>query len=88
VSSAPVDVANPEPEEDDDGEMPRARITRREAVILGIFVVVAVGFLYFGLPQIAGLHETWDRIRDGDPSWISGAPLYISTSPRTQTVRL
>ncbi len=50
--------------------MPRARFTRREATVLGIFVVAAVAFLYFGLPQIAGLHDTWDRIRDGDPKWL------------------
>ena len=28
----------------------------------------AVAFLYFVLPKIAGLHDTWNRIDEGDPA--------------------
>ena len=70
MSTLPVDAPDLEPEDADAGEMPRARFTRREATLLGVFVVIAVAFLYFGLPQIAGLHDTWERIRDGDPKWL------------------
>lgn len=70
MSGAPVDVANLVDDDVDEGEMPRARITRRQAVIFGVFVVVVVGFLYFGLPQLAGLHDTLERIRQGDPAWL------------------
>ena len=70
MTEAPIDAPDIEPEDADAGEMPRTRFTRREATVLGVFVVAAVTFLYFGLPQIAGLHDTWDRIRDGDPKWL------------------
>ena len=70
MTEAPIDAPDLEPEDADAGEMPRARFTRREATVLGVFVVAAVTFLYFGLPQIAGLHDTWVRIRDGDPKWL------------------
>ncbi|MCU0258882.1 MAG: flippase-like domain-containing protein [Solirubrobacteraceae bacterium] len=70
MSSAPVDVPNLEPEDADEGEMPRARIERRQAVIFGVFVVAVVAFLYFGLPQLAGFDDTLERVRDGDPLFL------------------
>lgn len=76
MSAAPIDVPNLDPEDAEAGEMPRARITRREALIFGVFVVAAVAFLYFGLPQIAGLDETWERVRDGDPIWLLACLLF------------
>ncbi len=51
-------------------EMPRGRVTRREGLALLGFVVVALAFLYFGLPQLAGVQHTWHRIREGDPAWL------------------
>src|SRR5688500_1657004 len=51
--------------------MPRLRVTRR-MLLLGIFFIVAtIAFLYFVLPQIAGLEETWNRIHQGDPWWLA-----------------
>jgi uncharacterized protein (TIRG00374 family) len=70
MSDAPADVRDLEPEDAEAGEMPRTRITRRQAVIFGVFVVAVVAFLYFGLPQLAGLDETLERIRQGDPWWL------------------
>ena len=36
--------------------------------VLGL--AVAIFALYVLLPRLAGLDETWGRIRDGDPAWI------------------
>jgi uncharacterized protein (TIRG00374 family) len=51
--------------------MPRVPITRKRALLFGIFVISAVAFLYFVLPQISGVSETWHRIRQGDPWWLA-----------------
>jgi putative heme transporter len=49
-----------------------ARTVRR--TWLSVVVIVAVGIgLYVGLPQIAGLDETWGRLSDGDPLWLISA---------------
>lgn len=54
----------------DDEEMPRLRITRR-TLFAGLFFIVAIlAFLYFVLPQITGLDETWRRIEEGKPWWL------------------
>lgn len=70
MSGAPVDVAKLAPEQAGAEEMPRARVTRRQAVLFGTFVVVVVAFLYFGLPRLAGLDETLRRVREGEPVWL------------------
>jgi uncharacterized protein (TIRG00374 family) len=71
MTSAPVDVPNPpSPEDADDEEMPRVVITRRRALLFGLFVLSAVAFLYYVLPKLTGLSETWQRLGDGDPIWL------------------
>ena len=41
---------------------------------LSILVVATVGAaLYVGLPQLAGLDETWGRLSNGDPLWLIAA---------------
>jgi uncharacterized membrane protein YbhN (UPF0104 family) len=52
-------------------EMPRVRITRRQAVLFGLFVLSAVAFLYFVLPKLAGLGTTVHRIEGGDTWWVA-----------------
>ncbi len=59
-----------------DEQMPRQRFSRRHAVLAGLFVLAVVVFLYFGLPQIAGINQTWDRIQDGDPKWLIAYVLF------------
>ncbi len=72
MSRAPVDVPNPSTEErDEDEEMPRVVITRRGALLFGVFVAVALAFLYFVLPKLTGLSGDWKRIKDGDPWWLA-----------------
>ena len=74
-SAAPVQRVAPEPREDDD-ERPALQLTRRNLVGLGGFLLASLAGLYFLLPQIAGLDETWNRIGDGRPAWIAAALLF------------
>jgi uncharacterized protein (TIRG00374 family) len=78
-STAPVQTPNAEAT-DDDEEMPRVQITRERMLLAGLFVVSAVAFLYFLLPQIAGLGRTWERINMGDPAWIVLAAVFEACS--------
>jgi uncharacterized membrane protein YbhN (UPF0104 family) len=50
-------------------EMPRLRFTRGRLVAALVFVVSALAFLYFVLPKLLGLHETWNRIQHGNGWW-------------------
>ncbi|HEX2102565.1 MAG TPA: lysylphosphatidylglycerol synthase transmembrane domain-containing protein [Solirubrobacteraceae bacterium] len=72
MSRAPVDVPNPRtPEEPDDEEMPRVQMTRRRFVLGVTLIVVVVAILYYGIPRLAGLNDTWHRIEQGDPWWLA-----------------
>jgi uncharacterized protein (TIRG00374 family) len=63
-----------------DDDMPRIRVTRRSLLLGTIFVVAAIAFLYFGLPQLAGLDETWRRLQAGNELWLLGALLFTVCS--------
>ncbi len=52
-------------------EMPRVRFTRRRLFLSILFVVSTVAFLYFVLPRIIGLRETWNRIQEGNVWWLA-----------------
>jgi uncharacterized protein (TIRG00374 family) len=75
MTSAPVDVPDARPPEDHaDEEMPRVVITRQRALIFGVFVLSAIAFLYFVLPNIAGgTSESIHNLGDGDPVWLGVA---------------
>lgn len=76
MTSAPVDAPNPQPPRNpDDEEMPRVVITRRRALLFAIFVLSAIAFLYYVLPHLAGLSESWDKLGEGDPLWLVIAAL-------------
>jgi uncharacterized membrane protein YbhN (UPF0104 family) len=51
-------------------EMPRVRLTRRQVVAFGIFVLSTVAFLYFVLPKLTSVGTTVHRIERGDTWWI------------------
>src|SRR4051795_12124462 len=73
MSDAPVDLEPPSSDHLDEEEMPRVQITREQAVLFGVFVASAIAFLYFVLPRLSVLSETWHRIREGDPWWLAVA---------------
>jgi uncharacterized protein (TIRG00374 family) len=54
-------------------EVLRVRLTRRRMLLFGTFVLAALAFLYFVLPQLGGVKHTWDRLNDGDAWWIAVA---------------
>jgi uncharacterized protein (TIRG00374 family) len=54
-------------------EVLRVRLTRRRMLLFATFVVAALAFLYFVLPQLGGVKHTWDRLNDGDAWWIAVA---------------
>jgi uncharacterized protein (TIRG00374 family) len=48
---------------------------------VSLLAVAAVGVaLYVGLPQVAGLDETWGRLDDGDPFWLLAALAFEACS--------
>jgi uncharacterized protein (TIRG00374 family) len=65
---------NPEPPEYD-LERPALQVTRRNVVVLAGFLFASLAALYFLLPQIAGLDDTWNRINQGRPAWTVAALL-------------
>lgn len=66
----------PTAQEDLDEAMPRMQFTRDRALLVGLFVVSVVAFLYFVLPELSDVRDTWDRLGDGDPFWIGMALLF------------
>jgi uncharacterized membrane protein YbhN (UPF0104 family) len=67
---------NPEPPEDDvDLEERPLTVTRRNLIVLAGFLLASLAALYFLVPQLAGLDDTWARIEDGRPVWTVAALL-------------
>jgi uncharacterized protein (TIRG00374 family) len=73
ASTAPVTAANPAPEAEQDDEMPRVTLTRRRTIAFAVFVLVAIGVLYFVLPQISGVKEAAEHVSEGDRVWLAVA---------------
>jgi uncharacterized protein (TIRG00374 family) len=46
---------------------------RRRIVVTIVLIAVSLGALYFLLPKLAGLNQTWGRLRHGDPLWLGAA---------------
>ena len=53
-----------------DEEAPRLELTRRNVLLFLVFLVATIAFLYYVLPQLAGLEDTWKRIEQGNPIWL------------------
>lgn len=69
--SAIAGDVGPAPENDQQEEMPRVRFTRRRLLASIVFVVSVAAFLYFVLPKLLGLRETWNRIQHGNAWWLA-----------------
>ena len=65
----------PERTETGDEQPPRVVFTRGRVLGTLLFVASALAFLYFVLPKLLGLHETWDRIQHGNGWWFALAAL-------------
>lgn len=76
----PVQLENLPLEDPDDEEAPKVVITRRQALVFGLFVLSAVAFLYFVLPKLTGLKDTWSRLDNGDPLWLAAGVLFECVS--------
>jgi uncharacterized protein (TIRG00374 family) len=68
----PVDPRPPEEEERYE-EQPALQLTPRNLLGLAAFLLLSLAALYFILPQLAGLDDTWARIERGRPAWIAAA---------------
>ena len=66
---------NRQPDEDEHEDRPSLHVTRRNVLVLAGFLFASIVGLYFLLPQIAGLDDTWNRIGDGRPEWTAAALL-------------
>ena len=52
-------------------DLPRFRLTRGRLLATLVFVASALAFLYFVLPKLLGLNETWNRIQHGNWWWLA-----------------
>jgi uncharacterized membrane protein YbhN (UPF0104 family) len=52
---------------------PRVRFTRGRLLAFLVVAVSVALFLYFVLPKLLGLRQTWNRIDRGDPWWLAFA---------------
>jgi uncharacterized protein (TIRG00374 family) len=64
----------------EDEEWAGPRVTRRALVVGVVFVLFALGFLYWVLPQLTGLEDTWHRVEDGNPWWLALAFVFTVLS--------
>jgi uncharacterized protein (TIRG00374 family) len=74
-STPPVQAVNGEPREDE-ATPPRLQFTARNVLVLSGFLLASLAALYYLLPQLAGLDDTWHRIEDGSPYWMFLALLF------------
>jgi uncharacterized protein (TIRG00374 family) len=74
ASTAPVQ--GPREGDHHDEEMPSVQITGRRMLLFALFVISTVLFLYFVLPQVAGLGKTWHRIQEGNSWWMGMALVF------------
>jgi len=51
-------------------DAPAPSISRRQIIFAAVFTLVAVGGLYFLIPKLAGLNQTWGRLKHGDPAFL------------------
>jgi uncharacterized protein (TIRG00374 family) len=72
---SPPQLPEENPTPGDDDERPALQVTTRNIVALVAFLLLSMAALYFLLPQLAGLDDTWNRISDGRPVWTIAALL-------------
>jgi uncharacterized protein (TIRG00374 family) len=55
---------------------PAPSISRRQIIFAVAFTLVAVGGLYFLIPKLAGLNQTWGRLKHGDARFLVVAAVF------------
>jgi uncharacterized membrane protein YbhN (UPF0104 family) len=50
---------------------PIGPVNRRKLIFGVLFVVLALVGLYFLVPKLAGLHQTWGQLKHGNPLWLA-----------------
>ncbi len=50
---------------------PTGPVTRRNLVFGALFITAALVGLYFLVPKLTGLNQTWGRLEKGDPLWLA-----------------
>ena len=50
---------------------PTGPVTRRNLVFGALFITAALVGLYFLVPKLTGLNQTWGRLKRGDPLWLA-----------------
>ena len=60
----------------DDEEMPRIQITRRNLAFGIAFVIGFIVLIYFALPKLSGIDDTWEQVERGEPIWLIVALLF------------
>jgi uncharacterized protein (TIRG00374 family) len=66
----------PEDEEEHEEHPPKLDLSARNLIGFACFVVLALVALYFLLPQVAGLGDTWHRAEEGSPAWLVLAAVF------------
>ncbi len=80
VQPPEVDPPHPDDEHDPDEAMPRVEVTRRSLVVGGFFIVSALAFLYFVLPQLADLKDSGRRVGEGNRWWLAAGFVFSLAS--------
>lgn len=62
--------------DDEDDHFGRLHVSRRRVLAFAAFLVLAVFALYYLVPRLAGLEQTWRRVERGDPYWLLLALLF------------
>ena len=77
ASRAPIEAVERELE-DDEAAPPRLQFTPRNVLVLAGFLIASIAAMYYLVPQLAGLDDTWHRIEDGSPYWMFLALLFTA----------
>jgi uncharacterized protein (TIRG00374 family) len=59
-----------QPDQVDSSDEPASLLNRRKLILGAVFTVAALGGLYFLIPKLAGLNDTWGKLKHGDPFYL------------------
>ncbi len=67
----PSPSAEPPPRGSESAPAPTIAITRKRALVVTALIVTALVGLYFLIPKLTGLKQTWGQIQRGNPLWLA-----------------